>query len=420
MIFGHSLIREMLANATASNRLHHALLFWGAPGIGKSTLALHLVRLLNCLSSEEHRPCGKCRNCRRIAFPFPAHPDVRVLRDITVPLYLPREEIFQRFIDENPIVGQKTNVSIEQEYLEGIELLVKSGSVIRHHCCNDADPPVDILVFDKDKDISPAMIEKHSADPIKSWLFHKLYAYQQSVCYNRYIKIDMIREIQKMLHLHSFEGRIKAVVIDDADRMLVPAQNSLLKILEEPPEASILILITKNPKGLLSTIRSRCQILPFYRLSSTDLEEGLVNRFGFNRNTAEFIAGKAQGSFAEALETDWAKQTDERTHYDKLFEAGQLGGVDWVMRLSNQVTGNTTSETTEGLSQLYRWLHDRVCSHPNSDRLDGSLPRNRPFTVEIALKIMDGITDILNRSNYNLDTRLQFESMLVKILKETA
>ena len=419
MIFGHNLIQEMLVNATASNRLHHALLFWGTQGIGKSTLALHLVRRLNCLSSDEPKPCGKCRNCRRISFPFPAHPDVKLLREMTTPLYLPRGRVLQKFNDENPLVGQKTDVSIEKEYLKGIELLIKNGNVIKYHCSVDANPPVDILVFNKDKVISPSLIEKHNQDPVLSWLFQKLYAYQQSVCYNRYIKIDMVREIQKMLHLHAFEGRTKAVIIDDVDRMLVPAQNSLLKILEEPPEASILILITKNPKGLLSTIRSRCQIIPFNRLTSSDLQDGLIRQFGFDRETADTISGKAQGSFAEALETDWVKQIDEQTRYDRLFNSEQLGGIDWIIRLSNEVMGKTASDDMEGLSNLYRWLHDRVCLHPNSDSLEGSLPRNRSFTVEIALQIMDGITEILHRSNYNLDTRLQFESILVKILKET-
>lgn len=416
MISGHDRIRDMLANAVAANRLHHALLFWGAPGIGKSTLALYLMRLINCLSPENDRPCGTCRNCVRISFPFPVHPDVRVLRDISIPLFLHRDKIVQRFQSEIRCTG-KSDEAITAEYLNGIERLRENAHLNRYHCCRSANPPVDILYFNKEKPLSSDVAEKNSDNPVAYWLYQKLYLYQQAVCYDRYIKIDMIRDIQKMLYLHPFEGCTKAVVIDDADSMLVPAQNCLLKILEEPPEASVLILITKNPKGLLPTIRSRCQSIPFFRPSAADLEEGLSVVFGFDRKTAGMVSEKAGGSFAGALETDWERQADEYARCHSLFDAGDIGGIDWIMKISNEVIDRTGG--TAGLFRLYNWLHDTVCSQPDVDCLDGHLPRNRPFTVDVALRMMDGITDILNRSNYNLDLKLQLESMLVKILRET-
>jgi DNA polymerase III delta prime subunit len=417
MITGHQRIQDMLANAVAANRLHHALLFWGAPGIGKSTLALYLMRMLNCLSPENGRPCGTCRNCLRISFPFPVHPDVRVFRDITIPLFLHRDEIVQRIQNETGHTGPNSSEAITAEYLMAIERLHENAYLDRYHCCRSANPPVDVLYFNKEKLLSTALSDKSGDTPVLYWLYQKLHLYQQSVCYDRYIKIDMIRDIQKMLYLHPFEGFTKAVVIDDADNMLVPAQNCLLKILEEPPKASVLILITKNPKGLLPTIRSRCQSIPFFRPAAAEVEEALRVRFGFDSQTAGDVSEKAGGSFSCALATDWERQADEYARCQLLFNAGDIGGIDWIMKVSNDVMDRGGG--TAGLSRLYKWLHDTVCSQPDADSLNGRLPRNRPFTVDIALRIMDGITDILNRSNYNLDVKLQFESMLVKILRET-
>ena len=79
------------------------------------------------------------------------------------------------------------------------------------------------------------------------------------------IGIGQAREIVAWMHLTSYLGGYKVVVIDDADLMTREAANSLLKTLEEPAGASLLMLISKRPHGLLATIRSRCQLLRFTR-----------------------------------------------------------------------------------------------------------------------------------------------------------
>lgn len=77
------------------------------------------------------------------------------------------------------------------------------------------------------------------------------------------IKIDQIREIKKNIYFKPLENREKIVMIDDADKMTIEASNALLKILEEPPEFAVLILISAFPDALLPTILSRCCHLLF-------------------------------------------------------------------------------------------------------------------------------------------------------------
>lgn len=75
---------------------------------------------------------------------------------------------------------------------------------------------------------------------------------------NDEIKIDSIRRLEEVLSLKPFEGRKKFVIIDDSDRMNANAANAFLKTLEEPPDNSIIILISSNEDSLPATIISRC------------------------------------------------------------------------------------------------------------------------------------------------------------------
>jgi DNA polymerase-3 subunit delta' len=84
---------------------------------------------------------------------------------------------------------------------------------------------------------------------------------------DRQIKIDEIRLIDAALSFRPFEGRKKVVIVDDADTMNIASANAFLKTLEEPPEDSVIILISSRPDRLPATIRSRCSRVNFVTLS---------------------------------------------------------------------------------------------------------------------------------------------------------
>jgi DNA polymerase-3 subunit delta' len=86
------------------------------------------------------------------------------------------------------------------------------------------------------------------------------------------IKIDQIREVVERAAYRPFEGRRRVVVIDEADALMAPAQNALLKTLEEPPSLSVFILVTTRPDMLLPTVRSRCIRLLFTEPGMEDVD----------------------------------------------------------------------------------------------------------------------------------------------------
>jgi DNA polymerase-3 subunit delta' len=118
---------------------------------------------------------------------------------------------------------------------------------------------------------------------------------------NGSIKIDQVRDIIDRAGFRPFEGQRRAVIINDADRLVPAAQNALLKTLEEPPPSSVFMLVTARPDTLLPTVLSRCPRLRFRSLSSADVAAALM-RSGRSESEARAVAATAEGSVGRALE----------------------------------------------------------------------------------------------------------------------
>jgi DNA polymerase-3 subunit delta' len=115
------------------------------------------------------------------------------------------------------------------------------------------------------------------------------------------IKIEQVRDIVDCAAYRPFEGRRRVMIVDDADALVVPAQNALLKTLEEPPPSSVFILVTSRPDVLLPTVRSRCHHLRFRPLGPREIAAALVAR-GHSEDEANAVAASADGSLGRALE----------------------------------------------------------------------------------------------------------------------
>jgi DNA polymerase-3 subunit delta' len=115
------------------------------------------------------------------------------------------------------------------------------------------------------------------------------------------IRVDDAQEILKTLALKSYEGGYKVMIIWMADKMNSSASNKLLKLLEEPADKTLFILISENEEDIIQTIRSRCQVLHFNALPEKLIAETLVSREQLDPNKALKIAHQAQGNYNKAL-----------------------------------------------------------------------------------------------------------------------
>jgi len=135
------------------------------------------------------------------------------------------------------------------------------------------------------------------------------------------IGVDEADEIVKALKLKAYEGGFKVMIIWMAEKMNNAAANKLLKLLEEPPEKTVFLLVAEKEEQLIATIKSRCQILHFPALSETDIENGLVKNEGTDISIAKQIAIQVNGNYNKALHL---------LHNDTADEQFETWFITWV------------------------------------------------------------------------------------------
>jgi len=147
------------------------------------------------------------------------------------------------------------------------------------------------------------------------------------------IRVEDAQEILKSLALKSYEGGYKVMIIWMAEKMNISASNKLLKLLEEPTDKTLFILISENEEDIIQTIRSRCQVLHFNALPEKVIAEALVSRENKNEREASKLAHQAQGNFNKALQL--LTDSGEDVFFEKWF-------VDWV-RAAFRAKGNAAA-----------------------------------------------------------------------------
>jgi DNA polymerase-3 subunit delta' len=115
------------------------------------------------------------------------------------------------------------------------------------------------------------------------------------------IVVDDIRKLGKFFGLSSADGGRRVVIVDAADEMNVSAANALLKMLEEPPARTTLLLISHQPSRLLPTIRSRCRTLRLSPLGPEDMQTALVQTGAEVPSQTDHLAALAAGSVGDAV-----------------------------------------------------------------------------------------------------------------------
>jgi DNA polymerase-3 subunit delta' len=162
------------------------------------------------------------------------------------------------------------------------------------------------------------------------------------------IKIEQVRDVIDRAGYRPFEGRRRVVIIDQADALGPNAQDAILKTLEEPPPASVFVLITDRPDMLLPTVRSRCQRLRFGPLSPAEVAAVLVRDHEMSPTEAHAAAAAAGGSIGRALDGSAEDAIDARDAAAALLK-GAAATVDPLRRLqgAKALVGTGTADRDE-------------------------------------------------------------------------
>ncbi len=157
------------------------------------------------------------------------------------------------------------------------------------------------------------------------------------------IGVDEAKDIVKSLSLKAYEGGFKVMIIWMAEKLNDSAANKLLKLIEEPPTKTIFILIAEDETQIISTIRSRCQVLHFPPLAENDIKNGLKLKYNLDDTVATKIAHQANGNFNKAC--DLVYQDSEDIQFETWF-------IFWI-RSAFKAKGNKAA-----IHDLISWSDD--------------------------------------------------------------
>ena len=176
------------------------------------------------------------------------------------------------------------------------------------------------------------------------------------------IGIDDIRVLQRIANLPPYEGKYKVFIIDDAEYLSTEAANSLLKILEEPPQSVVWLLLVADEEHLLPTIISRCQRLELKPVPSEQVQEVLVNSYSVEASRAKLLAQLCRGRLGWALSAlandDILEQRSQRIdRLVSLSTASLSQRFAYAQEITNQFSQNRRTGT-ETMEDWLDWWRD--------------------------------------------------------------
>ena len=250
---GFESIKNKLIKAVKSDHLAHALLFAGQEGSPNLNLALALATYLNCQNRGDNDACGECSSCKKsIKY---IHPDMHFVFPVSS----------TKTITGKDVVSTSFFKDWRQFLLEN-----PFGNV------NDWN----VFFGGENKQLS--------------------------------ISREESRHIVRNLSLKAFEGNYKIMLIWLPEMMHVTAANAILKILEEPPEKTLFLLVSDDAENLLTTILSRTQLFNIRNFTDEEIRLYLTDNFQADESRASQAAHISNGNLNMALKV--LNQVEDDSH----------------------------------------------------------------------------------------------------------
>ncbi len=258
-IIGHEDIKKKLIQSVKDNRVAHAQLFLGPEGTGKLALAIAYAQYINCSNKKDNDSCGECPSCKK--YNNLAHPDLHFIFPTTTNKSVKKDAESDLFMTEwrDYLISSKTYADLHSWY-NFLDVENKQG-----------------------------MINVRDASTI----------------------------IRK-LNLKTYEAEYKVAIIWMAEKLNIQAANKLLKLLEEPPEKTVFLLISENQDELLNTVRSRTVLVKIPKLSLDEVQNALVQEFHCDSVKAYNTAVLANGNWIKAR--SFVNDDNDDNLYFRLFQ----------------------------------------------------------------------------------------------------
>ncbi len=239
-VIGQSEIKSVLIQTVREQRVSHAQLFLGSEGSGNLAMAIAYAQYISCTNKSANDSCGKCLSC--IKYSKLAHPDLH----FAVPVAKKKDED-KAVVTEN-FLGQWREAVLENPYLNLFQWMEAL-----------------------DVENKQLIINARECD-----------------------------EIVKKLSLKPYESEYKVMIIWMPEKLFHSAAPKLLKILEEPTEKTLFILVAESYEQILPTILSRTQLIKFPKVNDKAIKRALTEKYHLEEENANTISHLADGNFLEA------------------------------------------------------------------------------------------------------------------------
>ncbi|MBI4708804.1 MAG: DNA polymerase III subunit delta' [Candidatus Portnoybacteria bacterium] len=232
----------------------------------------------------------------------------------------------------------------------------------------------------------------------------------------REIKIEAIRQLQHQVSLSPFSAKHKAIIIDQAEKMNQEAANCLLKTLEEPPQKSILILVSSNWQWLLPTIISRCQLIKFSFVGSQTIKEGItdlgIGQKGKIDQAIKISCGRPGRAIRLLSEIDlWRVKEQAIDDLKKLLESDISVRFKYSQKLSQD-----SGAAQEILGEWTLWFRDQILIALGLPQLTisekESIKKSLPEIKNI-VRYLEEAQGLLSNSSFN--AKLILDNLILKI-----
>jgi DNA polymerase-3 subunit delta' len=366
-VLGQNELKNHLIEATKGGRVSHAQLFLGPKGSGKLPMAIAYAQYINCTDKLENDSCGVCSNC--IKYNSLAHPDLHFVYPVNTTTRIKKEPVSDNFAGEWRSFVKETPYNSMFDWLKYIDIENKQGNISVHE--------------------SQKIITK--------------------------------------LSLKSYEAEFKVMIIWMAEQMNNQSANKLLKILEEPPEKTLFILIADDYEKLLATIISRTQLFKLEMLSEEVIQNQLMNKLSTDSSSAEIIAHSCAGDYSVALKL--AKQGvdgEESLNYFRdwmllCFKKDVVGCLSWVEEVARIGRVRQKNLLTYGIEAFRKAIVRQAVSDDFSLMLGYEKPFLTKFSSFInevnAMELIMLFNESIHHVERNANAKIVFTDMSLKTIK---
>jgi len=243
--------------------------------------------------------------------------------------------------------------------------------------------------------------------------------------YKQIIRVKPIRELEREANFRPFEGAARIFIIEDADYMNDSSSNALLKVLEEPPATTHLILTTTNPTALLPTIRSRCQVIGFAPIAADQIENFLIEEKKMAGTDAVLLARTSQGSLGRACAADVDDYRARRNAMLSVLKALTVTGnrVQLLRAAEELGAARDRADYEESLAILQTLIRDAWALHlrrpadtiTNSDILTELQKIADELRNEKAAAWLSAIEELRGALEVNINKRIASDGLVLRM-----